>query len=211
MIEGLAGRSGLQGTDATLLVLALKKGADPDLLLFAAIQERALPVVKIAVEQGGANVNAAHKLPGSQTVAVATDWAYDRFNSQINEYLLSKGMDINARNDSGSTPLMRSVVDQNYSKVMHYLGHGADPMIADNRGQFPLKVLQKEDYYGNFGERRSEMLKAMLKNVPDDTPQQQPKDAFNTVATEAIEVSHPIELKKKPEGQPGHPTKGFQL
>jgi hypothetical protein len=217
MVEGLTGRGTLGSVDPSLLTLALKKGADADLLLFAGIKLSSLPIVKLAVEQGGANVNATRSPPASTDVFPAADWSYQNFDSKVSDYLLSKGMDVNTRNAKGATPLFRATRDQNYSKVMHYLSHGADPMVANNDGTFPLSMLQSGNYgsYSSFGEKQSEMLRAMLKNVPDEQDAAaRPAEAFNASAVSthaAIEVNKPLELKKKPESAPGHPAKGFQL
>ncbi len=217
LVEGLTTHGTLGSVDPSLLSLALKKGADADLLLFAGIKQSLLPVVKLAVEQGGANVNATRSPPSSNAVFPAADWSYQNFDSKVSDYLLSKGLDVNTRNAKGATPLLRAIQDESYSKVMHYLGHGANPMVADNAGKFPLSVLQNGSYgnYSSFGDKQSEMLRAMLKNVPDDQDAAaKPADAFNATAVsthETIEVNRPLELRKKPEGTPGHPAKGFQL
>jgi hypothetical protein len=215
MIIGLTNRGTLEKMQNALLALALKKGADSNLLLFAAIQRESVAVAKIAVEQGGADVNCTHNPPGKTDVYPVADWSYQKFNSGVSDYLISKGMDVNARNNSGATPLLRAVNDAHYVKTVHYLGHGANPLVADNAGKFPLQALQRMSFnYGSaLGEKRDEVLKAMLKNVPDDAsdaPAATPQATFNAVSTqEDIEVTKPIELKKKTDPASGH--KGFQL
>lgn len=217
MVIGLCNRNTIGRTSSGLLGLALQKGADPDLMLFAAIQREALSVVRVAVEQGGADVNCTHAAPGRTEVYTIGEWSYRSFNSQISDYLHSKGMHVDMQSQDGATPLLRAVSDESYTKTCHYLSHGANPLIADARGRFPLQVLQNGSYSysGSFGQNRNEILKIMLKNVPDDTrdaPAAAPAEIFNTLATsEDIEISRPIELKKAPEPPADHPRKGFQL
>jgi ankyrin repeat protein len=204
--------------DASLLHLALKEGADANLMLFAAIKSASLSIAKIAVEQGSADVNCTHAVPGRTETKTIGDWAYENFNTAVSDYLFSRGMNIDMKGGKGMTPLLRAVNDSDYSKVMHYLGHGANPFIADDRGNFPLQTLEKGSYnYGStFGEKKSEMLRAMLKNVPDE-PSATPgaptaADTFNSVATdEDIEISRPLELKKTSAPPADMPRKGFQL
>ncbi|TAL30543.1 MAG: ankyrin repeat domain-containing protein [Alphaproteobacteria bacterium] len=204
--------------DANLLSLALRQGADANLMLFAAIKSAALPIVKIAVEQGSADVNCTHAVPGRTDTKTIGDWAYENFNTSVSDYLFSRGMNVDMKGGKGMTPLLRAVNDADYSKVMHYLGHGANPFIGDDRGNFPLQTLEKGSYsYGStFGEKKNEILRAMLKNVPDETPATPaaatPADAFNTVAIgEDIEINRPLELKKAPAPPADPPRKGFQL
>ena len=103
---------------------------------------------------------------------------------------------------------------------MHYLGHGADPLIANDVGAFPLQAIQdpvqRNGWANSFDEKKSEMINAMLKNLPPESASPAPAEQFNAVSTkEDIEVSGPIELKKKPapdtpQQQP-HGAKGFTL
>ena len=216
MVTGLCSRNTLSRVSASLLGLALKKGADPNLMLFAAIQREALSVVKISVEEGGADVNCTHAAPGKTDSYTVGEWSYRTFNSQVSDYLLAKGMNVDMQSQDGMTPLLRSIIDENYAKAIHYLSRGANPMIADGKGRFPLQVLQSGAYnYGIFAEKRGDMLKTMLKNVPDesaDTPAAAPAEAFNGVATgEDIEISRPLELKKASALPADPPRKGFQL
>lgn len=217
MVTGLCNRNTIARVSSSLLGLALQKGADPNLMLFAGIQREALGVVKIAVEQGGADVNCTHVAPGKTDTYTSGEWCYRTFNSQISDYLFAKGMNVDMQSQDGMTPLLRAVVDEQYAKTCHYISHGANPMVADSKGRFPLQVLQggSYSYSGTFGEKRSEMLKAMLKNVPDEqaaTPAAAPAEAFNAVATgEDIEISRPLELKKAPGAPVDPPRKGFQL
>lgn len=204
--------------EQSLFPLALRQGADANLMLFAAIKSGSLSIAKIAVEQGGADVNCTHAVPGKAETRTIGDWNYDHFNSSISDYLFSKGMSADIKGGRGMAPLLRAVNDTDYSKVMHYLGHGANPFVADDRGNFPLQTLESGSYgYGNvFQEKRNEMLRAMLKNVPDETPAMPaaapPADTFNTVAIgEDIEVNRPLELKKAPAPPADTPRKGFQL
>lgn len=217
LITGLAHRGNLANADEALLTLALKQGADANLLLVSGIRARSLAVVKTAVEKGQADVNGSYAMPGERQKSPMSDRAYTEFNTSVSEYLIGKGMDINKQNADGETPLLRAVCDQNFPVAEHYLSHGADPLIADNDGKFPLDVVQHASYSYASGldDKRPGIIKAMLKNIPAEDAKPAapaPAPAFNQVATDApIEVSHPLELKKKAESSGDRPAKGFSL
>jgi hypothetical protein len=203
-----------------LLLLALKKGADPNTMLFAAIAQKSLSVAKIAVEQGGADVNCTHAPPGSRDSMPAVIWSYKNFSSELSDYLVARGMNVDMPAADGTTALLYAVKDDDSEKTMHYLRHGANPFIANKKGEFALRQAQDAEYQSyrsSIYQKKAEIVKAMLKNVPGDaeTPAETPAAAFNAAATaKDISVNHPLELKRNPDNAPPpHPTphKGFQL
>jgi ankyrin repeat protein len=198
-----------------LLTLALSKGADANLMLFCGIGKRELSVVKLAVEQGGADVNAVRPPPNASDNTPVAHWLYRCFNAEVSDYLVGKGMAVDTADKAGNTPLLLSVKADDLEKTSHYLSQGANPMLANLRGEFALKQLEDIQYsYGSqIYPERDALLKKMLKNVPGDAPDTASSPhagEFNTVATKGdIEVSHPLELKKAPAETPGR--KGFSL
>lgn len=193
-----------------VLQLALKQGASPDLLLFAALQRKAGDVVKLAVEQGGANVNALRKQAdesgGDQH---AVHFAYNNFDKAIFDYLLSKGADINAADAGGATVLLREAkqFDNRYGtndseKLEYLLSKGADPLRKDAQGGFPLQTMQNNSNSFVDDRIKLKMLKLMMGNMPDQGPAASPatpaQDFAAAVSTrDDIEVGKPLELKKK--------------
>ena len=210
------GALGKQSED--MLLLALKKGGDPNLLLFAAIEGRVMSAAKLAVEQGGADVNCTHARPGKPETVTIAEWSYRNFNSDISDYLCGRGMNVDIQSADGATNLLRAVNDRIPERALHYLKHGANPFIADADGIFPLRVTQDCNFRdGRFYEKKDELIRAMLKNVPDeaDQPAPSPSAPFNAVVTaNDVSVNHPLELKCADNAAPPpreKPAKGFQL
>lgn len=193
-----------------VLHLALKQGASADLLLFAAIQKKAGEVVKLAVEQGGASVNAVRKqADGSGSDHHAIHFAYNNFDKAIFDYLLSKGADIDAPDSSGSTVLLREAkqFDDRYgsndsARLEYLLSKGADPLKKNNEGSFALRTMQQNSNHFVDDRVKLKMLKLMMGNMPDQgpaaTPSKPAQDFANAVTTkDDIEIGKPLELKKK--------------
>jgi ankyrin repeat protein len=59
--------------------------------------------------------------------------------------LLEYGADVNARNDTGSTPLHYAASSGCLSLVKLLLKYGGDPRIKNNEGKTPLDVAIRSD------------------------------------------------------------------
>ena len=57
---------------------------------------------------------------------------------EINAILIKLGLDVNARNAKGETPLLRHTDDQCVNNVIGLINAGADVNLADNEGTTPL-------------------------------------------------------------------------
>jgi len=68
-------------------------------------------------------------------VTAAIRWEYE-----LIEYFVAKGVDLNTRDNYGRTALMVSVDERNEGLVKFLLDHGADPNAADNDGDSPLDI-----------------------------------------------------------------------
>jgi hypothetical protein len=190
--------------------LALKQGASADLLLFAALQKKAGDVVKLAVEQGGANVNAVRRqADGSGGDFHVIHFAYNNFDKTVFDYLLAKGADINAPCADGATVLLREAkqFDDRYGtndseKLEYLLAKGADPLAKDGQGNFALRTMQQNSNSFVDDRIKLKMLKLMMGNMPDvgpaGVPSKPAQDFAAAVTTkDDIEVGKPIELKKR--------------
>ena len=125
-----------------VLQLALKQGGSADLLLFAAVQKKAIGVVKLAVEQGGANVNVTRRqADGNGNDVHTVHFVYNNYDKAIFDYLLAKGADINAAGADGATVLLREAqqLDSRYGtndveKLEYLLAKGGDPLARRCHG-----------------------------------------------------------------------------
>ncbi len=63
------------------------------------------------------------------------DWGVYNNPSQVADYLIKKGADVNAKNKQGITPLHLAALYQHAEVLKTLLVKGADPKLADNSGQ----------------------------------------------------------------------------
>ncbi len=70
-------------------------------------------------------------------------------NVEVVEALISKGADVNARDENGATPLHYAIANEYKNIVYVLLKHGADFKIEDKDGIAPLHIaayMYNEDY-----------------------------------------------------------------
>lgn len=77
--------------------------------------------------------------------------------------LIDRGVDLDAQNDGGLTPLLHAIEVENFDIVEVLLEAGADPNILDNRDRSPLMMALMK---GKEGRRAMELL---LENGADPT------------------------------------------
>jgi hypothetical protein len=229
-------RAGIEQIDANLINLALKNGADPNLLMFAGIAykpillERVLdrhPLnlewVQLAVSFG-ADVNAANpaeKNKDGQPYA-AIHCAYSNFNEAVTDFLIQKGASVDTPTAYNNTPLMRAVADGKPELVSYYLQKGADPMRPCEGTVFPLQALQQSDKFK--AGKKAKLLALMMEHVRTGTPNSTPAGEFNMAAClkntpknsateKSVELAHDIDIKKPLSLKPrtNKPARHFEL
>jgi hypothetical protein len=208
-------RAGIEQIDANLINLALKNGADPNLLMFAGIAykpiwlERVLDDipslglvwVQLAV-QSGADVNATNPAltDDKDRPHTAMHWAYKNFNAPITDFLIATGASVDTPSAYNNTPLMRAVDDGKPELVSYYLKKGADPMRPCEGTVFPLQALQQSDKFK--AGKKAKLLALMMEHVRTATSNATPATEFNVAAclksaTEKdVELAHDIDVKK---------------
>lgn len=198
--------TGIARKDDSMIRAALQNGAEPDLLMFAAIDfkrglvdmwnkldadELRIRWLRIAIG-AGANANATRKGSDGKEWPAA-HWLHDNFSESVMTAFLQYSVNIDTRDPQGNTLLMRAVNDGKADMAQYYLTRGADPMApcGDKRDSFPLKALQQG---GNFrASRKAAIEMEMLKRVKQPAP----KPSAPTPVVSFIAVSKPPPAVKK--------------
>jgi ankyrin repeat protein len=198
----------LNAKDLDMMKNAVDSGADADMMLFRGIEKSQLEWVKAAVEHG-ADVHASRRGLSAGSVLSSSEeypvffWLAENFDSSIGDYLLSKGAKIDAPSRKGDSALMAAVRLQRTQSIKYLVDRDADPLLPCADQKIPLKVLQDDGTWFDSS-KKFPIIKAMMENTKR-------RHDFNTAALpandvaaappatdEAIEVSRPIEFKRKP-------------
>ncbi len=174
---------GVSRQDTAMMRLALENGAEPNILLFAAIDfkprwrdyfndenagDTGIGWAKLAVEFG-ADVNASRNDDKKQPRA-AVHWLYDNFNPKFMDYVLGQGAGVDTVSPYNNTMLLRAVTDAKPDMIEYFLNKGANPMQVcgnDKDRDFPLHVLEKSDKFK--AGKKAELIMLMMKHVPQGT------------------------------------------
>ncbi|MEZ0223426.1 MAG: ankyrin repeat domain-containing protein [Alphaproteobacteria bacterium] len=203
----------IQARDLDMMTNAVDSGADPNILLFKGIQNKQINWVRSAVDHG-ADVNSAMsgvsfgEVMKSYNAYPAFFWLARYLDPDIGDYLLSKGACIDALSRDGDSALMAAVKMQDQTAVKYLVGKGADPLLICADQKFPLKVLEDDtEWYDSS--KKIPLIKAMMENLKKSAGAEAspaPANDANAVAAtqQDIEVSRPLELKRKP-------RQGFEL
>jgi hypothetical protein len=201
----------IQARDLDMMANAVDSGANPNILLFKGIQNKEIAWVRSAVEHG-ADVNSA--MSGlsygdlkSYNAYPVFFWLTRNFDANIGDYLLSKGANIDALSPERDSALLAAVKAQNQTVIKYLVDKDADPLLLCADQKFPLKVLEDDsDWYDSS--RKVPLVKAMMENLKRRNSAGTAPAPVNDVAPAAtkqdIEISKPIELKRKPRS-------GFEL
>jgi ankyrin repeat protein len=101
-----------------------------------------------AAIKNGANVNETSKGKGSANPIFWALWSSrsDQEILEMTQLLVENGANINARDESGYTPLHWSVFNRKPEIVKYLIMKGADPTARDTNGQTPLAFAISENY-----------------------------------------------------------------
>jgi hypothetical protein len=134
--------SGLQAAAHTgsreMALFLLERGARVD--LFAVTMLGQLAMLKSAIDAFPASlqVRGAHGIPLLSHAVVGAAPAVP-----VRDYLLAKGVDVNAAANNGMTALMQAVLTGQRDTVQLLLSKGADPKIKAKNGRTALAISQK--------------------------------------------------------------------
>ncbi|KAK1566077.1 ankyrin repeat-containing domain protein, partial [Colletotrichum navitas] len=119
----------------------------------------------------GAGVNVAHRNNKGQTFlhVVCSKETYNISDAFLDfvQWVFEQGFDINARDDTGRTPLLEAVRAGEGTLVSVLLQHGADPDAADNQGWTPLSTVIDRDISAYQRSNSLELVRLLLENGAD--------------------------------------------
>ncbi len=121
-----------------------KAGSTP--LLSALISCR--PENALLLLQRGAKVNVKQRATGHTPLMAAT---YNRLSERLIKEMLSRGADVNAKNNDGMTALMFAADWANLPVVQRLLAAGANVHIRNKEGETALHRAKQEEKKPMFG------------------------------------------------------------
>lgn len=171
-------QNGIDKRDSEMVALALKNGAEPNLLLFAGITYKQSrwermrgrnqglgPVwVRLALEHG-ADAEAT-KLYRDERPWPAIHWAQAYFLPAVMDMLLTSGAKLDTPSPDGRTPLMDAVKNGFVEEIEYYLQKGADPLYRDAEGDCALNMLRHSKMFGR--DEKERLVKLMMEHsIPE--------------------------------------------
>jgi len=112
--------------------------------IFDAAKEGTVEDVRYFVEVKGVTVNTKDNSNGTPLHS-AVDWRYNLNKTEKIQYLISKGADVNAKNDYGFAPLQYAACNS-VAVVQLLASHGADVNTKDKNGKTPLHVVAESEH-----------------------------------------------------------------
>jgi hypothetical protein len=162
----------IQSDNVARARLCFQKGAQPD--------------IEVAMVKGD------NLVPGSLLHFACTVWKY---SPDMVRALVDNGVNINAKDHDGDTPLALAVVRRRKDMVEDLLSLGASPLNTNNAGQTILTLAKRLPDNEKAG--REKIIDLLLQAIPDA------KEQFNAGAappatTKAITAHPPLSFKAKP-------------
>lgn len=169
-----------------LLSLALQQGALPGVILIRALRFGSLDGVKTAVEEGKQDLRV--KIDGDYPL----HHCYSGANAyNLYDYLIAQDADVNAQNLSGETVLMKALKEGKKITAEYLLSLGANPMIADNSGDYPVAYVENYRHADSFRPNPypDNIKQSLLKKMLDAMPAIGKTADFNAAAETAREIA----------------------
>ncbi|MEZ0261595.1 MAG: ankyrin repeat domain-containing protein [Alphaproteobacteria bacterium] len=195
-------RLAMSSNDMEMMGLAVDNGAEVGILLFTGIEKREKDWVKLALDKGAdpdAKKSGWLSTVDSSGIFPAVYWLCENFNSEVGDALVAKGVNIDATANENKTALHWAAARGTRASIEWFIANGANPLAACDNGKTPMQMLGNNSKITSAD--RTELTKLMLKAMSAKNAPATPAGDFNQVSTkDAIEVSKPIELKKRPGG-----------
>lgn len=177
-----------------------------------------LDFAKKAINEGA---NAHHIYPGNESLLhkAASSGAFDTHYTDALHYLIDEnGLDVNAQNDDGDTPLHITVTHvhgpqrvgeefnkEELNKVEFLLSHGADVNIKNNKEESSLDLAKRlNEEWGNALQPMVDLLESYQAKKESEVTQQQladqdllPKDVAGIVGEFISDTNKNKPLKEK--------------
>ena len=169
---------GIQKKDTEMITLALKNGAEPNLLLFAGITYKphiwdrvrgrnggfGPEWVRLALEHG-ADAEAT-RLHHDERPWPAIHWAQAYFKPAVMDMLITSGAKVDTPGPDGRTPLMDAVKNGFAEEIEYYLQKGADPLYRGADGNCALSMLRHSNAFDRAEKERLTKL-MMHHSIPE--------------------------------------------
>jgi ankyrin repeat protein len=165
-------QNGIDKRDSEMIALALKNGAESNILLFAGItykQSRwermrgrneglGAGWVRLALEHG-ADAEAT-KIHRDERPWPAIHWAQAYFLPAVMDMLITSGAKLDTPSPDGRTPLMDAVKNGFAEEIEYYLQKGADPLYRDAEGNCALNMLRHGKMFDR--DEKERLVKLMM-------------------------------------------------
>ncbi|TAL29522.1 MAG: ankyrin repeat domain-containing protein [Alphaproteobacteria bacterium] len=171
-------QNGIDKRDSEMVALALKNGAEPNILLFAGITYKqsswdrlrgrneglGAEWVRLALEHG-ADAEAT-KLHRDERPWPAIHWAQAYFLPAVMDMLIASGAKVDTPSPDGRTPLMDAVKNGFAEEIEYYLQKGADPLYRSADGNTALNMLRHSGQFDRAEQER--LIKLMMQHsIPE--------------------------------------------
>jgi ankyrin repeat protein len=127
----------------------------------------------------------------------------DKFRTDISDFMLGQGVDVDVKNFNGNTPLMLAVKNLDAAKVKYFLSKGADPFATNTGGEVVLDEAYKLPAGYAARQEIIDMLVAAMANLATKPAAPAAKADSPVETTRDIKAMRPIELGQRGKGGGG--------
>lgn len=212
-----------RGGDFERMRFYLSKGADlagnAQEVLVKAIEKKDLPAIEWAVEHGA---DVMGRVSSGDSVTTLLHLACNNFREDVTDYLLRKGVPLDARNSAGETVLHLAARQLDTKRTEYLLKKGADPLATSYAGTSVLdeamkNISERDSYEREYGYSSSSSFsssssknkdaKAVLSLLLAKVKEVHGLEPYNTAVQRDITVQKPIAVSGGKKGDEPAPPK----